>query len=58
MFVACGLGAYPAAIFHLVAHAFLKTFLFLTAPSILQYFHTFPDAAAVERRPAPVPVVF
>ena len=58
MFVACGLGAYPVAIFHLVAHAFLKTFLFLTAPSILQYFHTFPDATAVERRPAPVPVVF
>jgi NADH-quinone oxidoreductase subunit L len=22
MFVACGLGAYPVAIFHLVAHAF------------------------------------
>ena len=58
MFVACGLGAYPVAIFHLVAHAFLKTFLFLTAPSILHYFHTFPDATAVERRPAPVPVVF
>lgn len=58
MFVACGLGAYPVAIFHLVAHAFLKTFLFLTAPSILHYFHTFPDARAVERRPAPVPVVY
>jgi len=58
MFVACGLGAYPVAIFHLVAHAFLKSFLFLTAPSILHYFHTFPDATAVERRPTPVPVVF
>jgi NADH-quinone oxidoreductase subunit L len=58
MFVACGLGAYPIAIFHLVTHAFLKTFLFLTAPSILHYFHTFPDAGAVEKHPAPVPVVF
>ena len=58
MFVACGLGAYPVAIFHLVTHAFLKTFLFLTAPSILHYFHTFPDAGAVEKRPAPIPVVF
>lgn len=58
MFVACGLGAYPVAIFHLVAHAFLKTFLFLTAPSILQYFHTFPDARAVEEHATPVPVVF
>lgn len=58
MFVACGLGAYPVAIFHLVSHAFLKTFLFLTAPSILHYFHTFPDPTAVEQRPAPVSVVF
>lgn len=58
MFVACGLGAYPVAIFHLVAHAFLKSFLFLTAPSILHYFHTFPEAGAVENRKGPVPVVF
>ncbi len=58
MFVALGLGAYPVAIFHLVAHAFLKSFLFLTAPSILHYFHTFPEAGAVEERPGPVPVVF
>ena len=58
MFVACGLGAYPVAIFHLVAHAFLKSFLFLTAPSILHYFHTFPEAGAVEDKPGPVPVIF
>ena len=58
MFVACGLGAYPVAIFHLVAHAFLKTFLFLTAPSILHHFHTFPDANEVDRRSGPVPVVY
>jgi len=58
MFVALGLGAYPVAIFHLVAHAFLKSFLFLTAPSILHYFHTFPEAGAVEERPGPVPVVY
>jgi len=58
MFVALGLGAYPVAIFHLVAHAFLKSFLFLTAPSILHYFHTFPDANAIDPKPGPVPVVF
>ncbi len=58
MFVALGLGAYPVAIFHLVAHAFMKSFLFLTAPSILHYFHTFPQAGAVDERPGPVPVVF
>jgi len=58
MFVALGIGAYPVAIFHLVAHAFMKSFLFLTAPSILHYFHTFPEAGAVEEQPGPVPVVF
>ena len=51
MFVACGLGAYPLAVFHLVAHAFLKTFLFLTAPSILDYFHTHPDPEGTDQRP-------
>lgn len=58
MFVACGLGAYPVAVFHLVAHAFLKTFLFLTAPSILHYFHTFPDPRASDKITAPVPIMF
>ncbi len=58
MFVTLGLGAYPVAIFHLVAHAFLKSFLFLTAPSILHYFHTFPQAGAIDEKPSPVPVVF
>ena len=58
MFVACGLGAYPVAIFHLVAHAFLKTFLFLTAPSILHYFHTFPDPKARTGQTTPVPIMF
>ena len=58
MFVACGLGAYPVAIFHMVAHAFLKTFLFLTAPSILHYFHTHPDPKARGSASAPVPLIF
>jgi len=39
MFLACGLGAYAIAIFHLAAHAVFKTFLFLTAPSILHHLH-------------------
>ncbi len=58
MFVACGVGAYPVAVFHMVAHAFLKTFLFLTAPSILHYFHTHPDPKARGRASAPVPLIF
>jgi len=51
MFVLCGLGLYTVAIFHLVAHAFYKSYLFLTAPSILHHLHGGPDPAAV-RRPA------
>ena len=58
MFVACGLGAYPVAIFHLVAHAFFKSYLFLTAPSILHYFHGFPDATAVDAKSKPLPVAY
>ena len=50
MFVACGLGAYTVAVFHLVAHAFLKTFLFLTAPSILHHLHGKADPGATEAR--------
>ena len=46
MFVACGLGAYAVAIFHLVAHAFFKTLLFLTAPSILHQLHGGADPQA------------
>ena len=58
MFVACGLGAYPVAIFHLVAHAFLKSYLFLTAPSALNYFHAFPEPNAVDNRHKPVPLAY
>jgi len=46
MFLACGLGAYAVAIFHLVAHAFFKTLLFLTAPSILHHLHGGADPQA------------
>ena len=58
MFVACGLGAYPVAIFHLVAHAFFKSYLFLTAPSILHHFHAFPEPGAIDSRHTPVPVAY
>ncbi|RMH32800.1 MAG: NADH-quinone oxidoreductase subunit L [Nitrospirae bacterium] len=35
MFLACGVGAYIAAIFHLVTHAFFKALLFLAAGSVI-----------------------
>lgn len=35
MFLACGAGAYYAALFHLTTHAFVKALLFLTAGNVL-----------------------
>ncbi|MBA3311220.1 MAG: NADH-quinone oxidoreductase subunit L, partial [Nocardioidaceae bacterium] len=49
MFLFCGLGLYAVAIFHLVAHAFYKSYLFLTAPSILHHLHGGADPTAVRR---------
>ncbi|MEQ1674709.1 MAG: NADH-quinone oxidoreductase subunit L [Candidatus Nitrotoga sp.] len=56
MFLACGLGAYAVAIFHLVAHAFLKSFLFMTAPSILQHMHGAGDPSEKDTAGPPAPV--
>ncbi len=39
MFVACGVGAYSAGIFHLFTHAFFKALLFLGAGSVIQAMH-------------------
>jgi NADH-quinone oxidoreductase subunit L len=39
MFVACGVGAYGAGIFHLFTHAFFKALLFLGAGSVIQAMH-------------------
>jgi NADH-quinone oxidoreductase subunit L len=49
MFLFCGLGLYAVAIFHLVAHAFYKSYLFLTAPSILHHLHGGPNPTAVRK---------
>src|SRR3954453_6685556 len=35
MFMACGVAAYSAAIFHLVTHAFFKALLFLAAGAVI-----------------------
>ncbi|AOS97300.1 NADH-quinone oxidoreductase subunit L [Microbulbifer aggregans] len=39
MFLALGVGAWPAAIFHLMTHAFFKALLFLAAGSIILSLH-------------------
>ncbi|MBT9487663.1 MAG: NADH-quinone oxidoreductase subunit L [Rubrivivax sp.] len=51
MFLACGLGAYAVAVFHMVAHAFMKSYLFLTAPSILHHLHGKLDPVRQEAAP-------
>ena len=40
MFIACGMGAYAAGIFHLYTHAFFKALLFLAAGSVIHVVHT------------------
>jgi NADH-quinone oxidoreductase subunit L len=39
MFVACGIGAYGVAMFHLFTHAFFKALLFLGAGSVIHAMH-------------------
>ncbi|NOT13423.1 MAG: NADH-quinone oxidoreductase subunit L [Methylococcaceae bacterium] len=39
MFLALGVGAWSAAIFHLLTHAFFKALLFLAAGSVISCFH-------------------
>jgi len=39
MFVAAGVGAYPAAMYHLFTHAFFKALLFLCAGSVIHAMH-------------------
>ncbi len=46
MFLACGVGAFGAAIFHLVTHAFFETLLFLCAGSVM---HALAGRADIRR---------
>jgi len=54
MIAAVGIGAYVAAIFHLVAHAFFKALLFLSAGSVIQgveHGHHHEDSAEEDFNP-------
>ena len=44
MFLACGVGAWSAAIFHVGTHAFFKALLFLGAGSVIHGMHEEQDA--------------
>lgn len=43
MFLACGVGAFYAAIFHLTTHAFMKALLFLSAGNVVHMMHGVTD---------------
>jgi len=43
MFLACGVGAFSAGIFHLMTHAFFKALLFLGAGSVIHAMHEEQD---------------
>ena len=47
MFVAAGLGAYGAAMFHLFTHAFFKALLFLGAGSVIHAVHEEQDISCL-----------
>ncbi len=43
MFFACGIGAYPVALFHLFTHAFFKALLFLGSGAVIHGMHDEQD---------------
>src|SRR5207245_6637920 len=43
MFLACGVGAFIAAIFHVMTHAFFKAQLFLVSGSVIHLMHHAQD---------------
>ncbi len=43
MFLACGVGAYTAGVFHVITHAFFKALLFLGAGSVIHGMHDEQD---------------
>ena len=47
MFLAMGVGAFSAGIFHVMTHAFFKAFLFLGAGSVIHAMHERPGYSAI-----------
>jgi NADH-quinone oxidoreductase subunit L len=58
MFLACGVAAYSAAIFHLVMHAFFKALLFLAAGSVIHAMGGEQDLRKMGGLRAKLPVTF
>ena len=58
MFVACGVGAYAAGIFHLFTHAFFKALLFLGAGSVIRAMHHEQDMRKMGGLAGKLPLTF
>jgi NADH-quinone oxidoreductase subunit L len=58
MFIAAGLGAYNAAIFHLVTHAFFKALLFLGAGAVIHALHGEQDLFRMGGLSRPLRTIF
>ncbi len=58
MFLACGVGAYTAAIFHLMTHAFFKALLFLGSGSVIHALSGEQDMRKMGGLKKYVPVTF
>jgi NADH-quinone oxidoreductase subunit L len=58
MFLACGVGAFAAAIFHVFTHAFFKALLFLGAGSIIVALHHEQDMRSMGGLKKYMPVTF
>jgi NADH-quinone oxidoreductase subunit L len=58
MFLACGVGAYAAGIFHLLTHAFFKALLFLAAGSVIHALSGEQDMRKMGGLKSYIPVTF
>ena len=58
MFLACGVAAYSAAVFHLVTHAFFKALLFLAAGSVIHALSGEQDMRSMGGLRKRIPVTF
>ncbi len=58
MFLACGIGAFVAAIFHVMTHAFFKALLFLGSGSVIHGMHHEQDMRRMGNLRKHMPVTF
>ncbi|MBI2681634.1 MAG: NADH-quinone oxidoreductase subunit L [Acidobacteriales bacterium] len=58
MFMACGVAAYSAAIFHLMTHAFFKALLFLSAGAVIHSLHHEQDMRNMGGLRKKLPITF